>query len=96
MGIGSIFRKLVGAGDEEQVLGEVVEYQGFQIRPAPKKQGGQFYTAGVISKSFPEGVKEHHFIRADTHQSRDNASQHALVKGRQIIDEQGDGLFKDN
>lgn len=96
MGIGSIFRKLVGAGGEEDVLEAAVDYQGFQIRPAPKKQSGQYYTAGVISKSFPDGVKEHHFIRADTHQSRENANQHALQKGRQIIDEQGDRIFKDS
>lgn len=95
MGIGSLFRKLVGAGREEEAADEAVEYQGYQIRPAPKKEGGQYYTAGVITKNFPDGPKEHHFIRADTHQSRENASQHALVKARQIIDEQGDRLFKD-
>lgn len=95
MGIKSLFGKLVGS-DKEEEPGEPVEYEGYHIRPQPKSKGGQFYTAGVILKDFPEGAKEQYFIRADTHTSRDTACEHALMKGRQIIDEQGDRLFKDD
>ena len=35
----------------------------------------------------------HRFVRADTHGSADQAHDFAIVKGRQIIDEQGDRLF---
>ena len=101
MGLGDFFRKLTGGGSGSggtDPVGDPVEYQGFTIRPAPKAQGGgQFLTAGIISKKFGDGdeVKEHHFIRADTHTSRDSASDHAISKGKQIIDEQGDRVFQD-
>ena len=95
MGIKSLFGKLVGSGGVDATPGDTVEYQGYSISPRPKPQGGQFYTAGVIIKEFPEGAKEQYFIRADSHASRDAAEQHAVVKARQIIDEQGDQLFRD-
>ena len=61
----------------------------------PKKEGGQFYTAGAITRNFPEGPKEKRFIRADTHTSTDSAREHAIAKAKQIIDEQGDRFFDD-
>ena len=96
MGLSDFFRKLLGSGESKAAAGETVEYEGFTIRPAPKPQGGQFLTAGVISKQFSDGVKEQSFIRADTHTSRDDACAHTIVKARQIIDEQGDSLFRDS
>ena len=55
MGLGDLFRKLVGGdgGDSGgERSGEPVEYNGYRIRPAPKSQNGQFLTAGYISKEF--------------------------------------------
>jgi hypothetical protein len=72
---------------------EAVEYKGYRIKPAPYPAKGQFQTAGSIEKDFPEGTKEHKFIRAETHASREDAANFALAKGRQIIDEQGDRMF---
>jgi hypothetical protein len=72
---------------------EVVEYKGYRIKPAPYPAKGQFQTAGSIEKDFPDGMKEHKFIRAETHPSRDDAANFAVAKGRQIIDEQGDRIF---
>ena len=95
MGLKSLFGKLFGSADDAGTPGESVDYQGYRITPHPKPQGGQFYTAGRIEKEFPEGAKEQYFIRADTHASKDDAMQHAVVKARQIIDEQGDRLFRD-
>ncbi len=70
------------------------EYKGYRIRPAPFASEGQWQTAGVIEKDFPDGPKEHRFIRAEKHASREDAAQLASSKGRQIIDEQGDGVFR--
>ena len=95
MGLKALLGKLFGSSDETGTPGESVDYQGYKITPHPKPQGGQFYIAGRIEKDFPEGVKEHSFIRADTHASKDAAMQHSVVKARQIIDEQGDRLFGD-
>ena len=71
-----------------------VEYKGYRIKPAPYlSNGGEYQTAGSIEKDTPEGVKEHRFIRADTHQGRDDAIAFAISKAKQIIDLQGDRIF---
>ena len=98
--LGGLFRKLTGAGgttDESvpQVQGEAVEYNGYQIYFTPKKSGAQWLTAGLIVKETPEGRREQAFIRAETHPGQDSARDFAMIKARQIIDEQGDRLFKD-
>jgi hypothetical protein len=92
----AIWNHLVGrreAAPEQEPAGEAVEYKGYRIRPAPYKTGGAYQTAGVIEKDFADGVKEHRFIRSETYPSRDAAAAFALVKGRQIIDQQGDRVF---
>ena len=43
--------------------------------------------------NFPDGTKEHRFVRAETHPSRDDAAQFSVSKGKQIIDQRGDGIF---
>jgi hypothetical protein len=70
-----------------------VEYKGYRIRPAPYAARGQFQTAGLIEKETPDGVKEHRFVRAETLPSKADASEFAIRKAKQIIDEQGDRLF---
>lgn len=85
-----------GAGDRPAAAApemEAVEYNGYRIRPAPYKSNGQFQTAGVIEKDFPDGVKQHRFIRAETHPSLDDAASFAISKAKQIIDQQADRMF---
>ena len=78
---------------ESEAPAAPVEYKGYRIRPAPYRAGGQYQTAGIIEKDGPEGVKEHRFIRADTHQTREAAIDFAVSKAKQIIDLQGDRIF---
>ncbi len=89
-------RRLFGNREatDEGPSAAAVEYKGFRIRPAPFAAEGQWQTAGVIEKDFPEGQKEHRFIRAERHASRDEAVELATSKGKQIIDEQGDAVFR--
>lgn len=102
MGLGGFLKGIFGGGDkpagggDEPKRGEAVAYKDFHIIPAPMRQGGQFLTSGFIAKDFPEGRKEYRFVRADTHGSADDASAFAVQKGRQIIDEQGDRIFRDS
>jgi len=99
MGLGDVLKKLFGGGGggaADEPPGEGVEYKGYTIRPAPRSQGGQYLTAGLIEKEFPDGRKRQQFIRADTHTSKETAASHAIAKGQQIIDEQGDGLFRED
>ncbi len=90
-----LWARLGGSGDgaSSEPVAEAVEYKGFRIRPAPYPAKGQFQTAGVIEKDFEAGMKEHRFIRAETHASKDDAATFAIAKGKQIIDEQGDRVF---
>lgn len=94
MGLKSLFGKRKSA-DQGAKMGDAVEYKGYTIHPAPRKQGAHFHTAGLITKEFPEGERKQHFIRADTHSSWDDACSHAVVKARQIIDQQGEKLFEE-
>ena len=72
----------------------VTEYKGYRIIAAPSKVGNQFRIAGPIEKDTPEGVKRHEFIRADTSANWDDAVAFTTSKAKQIIDQQGDYIFK--
>ena len=82
-----------GSGEADAIAAPAVEYNGYRIRAAPFRTNGLYQTAGIIEKDAPEGVKEHRFIRADTHPSRDDAVAFAISKAKQIIDLQGDRIF---
>ena len=92
------FSKLFGRSDDDAAESGskdvVTEYNGYMIRPAPRKQGAQWLLAGVITKQSADGVKEYAFVRADTFAARDEAAAFAITKGKQIIDEQGDNIFE--
>ncbi|GAB4357616.1 MAG: HlyU family transcriptional regulator [Kiloniellaceae bacterium] len=95
-----LLSKLFGGGKESGggaavKEGTTVEYNGFKITPAAQPQNGQWLTAGIIRKEIGGAMKEHRFLRADTHASPDSANDFAVVKARQIIDEQGERIFRD-
>ncbi len=70
-----------------------VEYKGFRIKPAPYRTNGLYQTAGTIEKDGPDGLREHRFVRADTHSNREDAIAFTISKAKQIIDLQGDRMF---
>jgi hypothetical protein len=83
-----------GAGATEASAARTVEHNGFTIEARPYKEGGQYQTAGVVAKDIGGERREHKFIRADRFQSLDEAVEFSLGKGRQLVDEQGERLFK--
>jgi hypothetical protein len=94
----SFLKSLFGLGGKsadaaQPAVAKEIEYKGFAIAATPYKEGGQYQTAGRITKEIAGERKEHSFIRADRFSSLDEAVDCALSKGRQIIDEQGDRLF---
>jgi len=98
MGIGSFLGKLFGgSGNSESsdqgVAADPIEHEGFVIVAKPIKEGGQYRTAGKISKEIGGEEKSAMFVRADNHSDRQAAIDHAIQKGKQIIREQGDKLF---
>lgn len=95
--LGEFLGRLFGGGggaDAAPERGPALDYKGFTIAAEFRRQGSQWLTAGVISKGVGAETQEHHFIRAETHASRDDAADFALVKGRQIVDELGDRVFR--
>jgi hypothetical protein len=82
-----------GRAEADAPAAPAVEYKGYRIRATPYRNNGGYQTAGIIEKDTPEGVKEHRFIRADTHPGRDDAIAFAISKAKQIIDLQGDRIF---
>ena len=72
---------------------ETVEYKGYRIKPAPYPNNGVYQTAGTIEKDGPDGVREHRFVRADTHPNREDAIAFSVSKAKQMIDLQGDRIF---
>jgi hypothetical protein len=97
MGLMGALRNLFrpGRGGDE-VVAQAVDYHGYRITPAPQRQASGWNTAGVITKTFDDGVKEHRFIRVDTHASKDDAVAFSITKAQQIIDEQGDRIFRNS
>jgi hypothetical protein len=97
MGLMNALRNLFGGGgapSEAAPAAGTVDYHGYRITPAPQRQASGWNTAGVITKEFPDGVKEHRFIRVDTHTTKDDAVSFSITKAQQIIDEQGDRIFR--
>jgi len=83
-----------GAGEADAATAPAVEYKGYRIRATPFRADALYQTSGIIEKDTPEGMKEHRFIRADTHPSKDDAAAFAISKAKQIIDLQGDRIFE--
>ncbi len=96
MALGDWLRRLFGgerSGDRPDPAA-AVDYRGYRIVPVVRAEGGHYLTCAWIEKDFPDGRKRHELIRADTHASADDAKAFAIHKARQIIDEQGDRLFR--
>jgi hypothetical protein len=89
----ALWSRLTGGGGAEPAA-EAVEYNGYRIRPAPYPSKGAYQTAGTIEKEIGGELTEHRFIRAETHPSRDQAIEFSIAKAKQIIDEQGDRIFR--
>ena len=94
MAIGNLFKSLLGGGKPGQQISDPVDYKGFTIEAAPIDEDGKFRTAGYISGELDGEVKRIQFIRADQNADIQTAMDHALAKGRQIIDEQGQALLQ--
>jgi hypothetical protein len=86
---------LLGGGSQTSAPAvTAIEYKGYRIIPAPFRARDQFQTAGRIEKDTADGVKTHEFIRADTYASWEDAVSFTTSKAKQIIDQQGDRIFK--
>ena len=95
----SFWSKLFGGGGGGESggvsdAGPGEDYKGFTITPVTMPNGSEYQLAGRIEKTIDGTVQRHDFVRADRFSSKDEAASLTISKGRQIIDEQGDGIFK--
>lgn len=67
-----------------------LDYKGFLIEATPYRDGREYQLAGVISKD----GKSHKFIRADKFSDKATAAEIAISKGKLIVDQLGEGMFK--
>ena len=96
----SFFKRLFGGGQESapgeaEAVGEPVTHDGFTILATPFAEEGQFQTCDIVSREVDGQTKEHRFIRADRFPSRDDAAAHSIRKGIQLVDEQGEAIFRE-
>jgi hypothetical protein len=95
----SFWKNLFGGGSSgsepagDKVLGEE-SYKGFLIKAVEMRAGSELQLAGTIEKEVDGELKLYRFVRADRMSSRDDLTVLALTKGRQIIDEQGEHIFR--
>jgi hypothetical protein len=96
----SFLKKLFGGGEGAAAgngkpagaLGEE-SYKGFLIKAIEMRAGSEYQLAGTIEKDVEGELRSYQFVRADRIGSKDELVNMALAKGRQIIDEQGEGVF---
>lgn len=95
----SFWKNLFGGGSSnaeptgDKVLGEE-GHKGFLIKAIEMKAGSELQLAGTIEKEVDGELKTYRFVRADRMSSREDLVVLALSKGKQIIDEQGEGIFR--
>jgi hypothetical protein len=96
----SFLKKLFGGGEGGDTaggkpagaLGEE-SYKGFLIKAIEMRAGSEYQLAGTIEKDVAGEHKSYQFVRADRIGNKDELVSMAIAKGRQIIDEQGEGIF---
>ena len=95
----SFWKNLFGGGSSnaepagDKFLGEE-GYKGFLIKAIEMKAGSELQLAGTIEKDIGGVLKSYRFVRAARMSSLDDLIVLALAKGRQIIDEQGEAIFR--
>lgn len=91
----SILKRLFGGGGGGPAAPAArEEYNGYAVVATPFAAEGQYQVSGIISKEIDGIRQEHRFIRADRFSSLEEAASFSLVKARQIIDQNGDRMFK--
>jgi hypothetical protein len=96
----SFLKKLFGGGAKDAPANApaapaaTIEHMGFTIHAEPYAEQGQFQTAGRITKEVDGVLMTHRFVRADRHPGKDDAVEFTLRKGKQIVEEQGERMFK--
>ncbi len=93
----SLFSRLFGGGGKSEAPAASAPpevYKDFEIFVEPQSEGGQYRVCARIEKELGGERRSHRMVRADTLASLDDARAMSLAKARQVIDEQGEALFR--
>lgn len=91
----SILSRLFGGGAKPEARAEVAEtYKGCRITAAPEAAEGGYRVGARVEKEIGGEMRLHRLMRADTLGSLEEAETFSIRKAKQVIDEQGDALFK--
>lgn len=94
--LGKLFGRLFGgASASEPAVTASEDYQGFRIEAMPRSDPNGWRVAGRVVGMANGERREAPFVRADTYPARDDATEVSLRKARQLVDEQGERLFRD-
>ncbi len=89
----SLLSRLFGSGKPPDTVAEPEIYKEMRILAEPIAEGQNYRLSARITQDKDGQVREHHLIRADTFQDKEQAASAAIAKARQVIDEQGERLF---
>lgn len=70
------------------------DYKGFRITPTPRKSPEGWRIAARIEKEVGGETLVHELLRADVIRDEETAREATLAKARQVIDEQGEAIFR--
>ena len=84
-------KKYFASGKDDEATSsrqDAVTHEGHSIVPTPKQGQGGWTTEGLIAREVDGETESRHFIRAETHVTREQAVSHTILKGQRIIDEE--------
>ena len=93
----SFLKKLFGGGrggGEAPAKAEAESYNGYSITPTPINEGAAYRVSARIEKEIDGETRTHNLVRADTINDLGQAEVTSIAKAKQMIDEQGDRIFK--
>ncbi|KNG92719.1 HlyU family transcriptional regulator [Pseudaestuariivita atlantica] len=94
----SILSRLFGGGggakDGAAEPASFEEYEGYRIYAEPASTSGGFRVSARIERDVEGETRAHQMIRADVISSMDEARATTVLKARQLIDQQGDAIFR--
>jgi len=90
----SLFSRLFGSSEPKKDPVVTEDYKGFAITPEPIKESDGHRIAARIEKEIDGAMKTHHLIRADVCSNLEEAIQLSATKAKQMVDQEGDRLFR--
>lgn len=90
----SLLSKLFGGAKGKAQEPTSTEHQGYRITPEPAREGSKFRIGARIEKDIDGETKTHKLVRADVMDSHDDAVTVSINKAKQMIDEQGERIFR--